>query len=465
MKITSVFLFLVLSLPALARNPNIVLLFADDLGYGDLACYGHPYAETPNLDKLAEGGTMFTQFHVTGNWCNPSRTGLLTSRHHATMPNVSANTGFAWRKTVTQLFKEAGYVTGHFGKWHLGPEKSPGTYGMDEIKELGRHGDIPQGRDYIMYDAAMDFIERHKDEPFYVNVMGFVPHYPVNPSPQLAARFEHVAVDRSLFGRQMNSQFDDCVAIGGDINEGMRNYLGEIYGLDYQVGRLLSKLDELGLRENTIVIFSSDNGPAGVLAGNHPTDPALEENPSRNMLGSSEDLRGQKHVDYEGGVRVPFIISWPGSIPGGRVNRTSVISALDYLPTVCSLAGVSYDASWYEGEDISDIWLGASRSRKNPVFQNNNGWDKPSSILQGNWKLHLNPDGSIELYDLSTEEHEFRNVAKQFPEIAQSLERQLNKWNTTRPRKYNRNVDQMLPDPEVKPVVTGPVSSLPVDLN
>lgn len=151
-------------------------------------------------------------------------------------------------------------------------------------------------------------------------------------------RFAHGAVDRFLFARQMNSQFDDSIEIGGDIDEGMRNYLGEIYGLDYQVGRLLSKLDELGLRKNTIVIFPSDSGAAGVPVGNHPTDSTLEENPSHSMLGSSEDLRGQKHVDYEGGVRVPFIVSWPGHISEGKINETSVVSALDYLPTVSSQA-------------------------------------------------------------------------------------------------------------------------------
>lgn len=464
-----IFTYLALSISwvfsSFAKPPNVVVLFADDLGYGDLACYGHPYAETPNLDKLAESGTLFKRFYVTGNWCNPSRTGLLTSRHHATMPNVAAKTGFAWRTTVMELFQDAGYVTGQFGKWHLGPDTTEGIYGLDEMKILGRHGDIPQGRDHIMYDAAIDFIERHQDKPFYVNVMGFVPHYPVNPSPQLAARFSHITVNPDDFGPQLREQFKDAIALNGNLDEGMRNYLGELWGLDYQVGRLVEKLESLGLRENTIIMFSSDNGAAPVLAAKKQLGPDVAVNPSRNMLGSSAHLRGQKHVDYEGGVRVPFIISWPAKIPSGIVNETSVISALDFLPTISSLADVSYATEWFEGEDISDIWLGGTRSRKNPIFQNDNDWEEPSSILQGNWKLFLNPDGSLELYDLSTEEHEFKNVVKHFPEIAQSLKIQLEKWNATRPQAYNRDLNNLLPDPEKKPVIIGPVASLPVDLD
>ena len=246
--ITRTFSLLVLSVISISIQAqdklNVVFLFADDLGYGDLASYGHPYAETPNLDKLAQQGTLFKRFYATGNWCNPSRTGILSSRQPPTMPNWADVHGFGFRETIMELFKKAGYKTGHFGKWNLGHEQSNGTYGIDEIKELGGHWDSPKGRDFIVYEAAMDFIESNKDVPFYVNVMGFVTHYPVDPSPVLAGRFNHVSVDRRLFGPQLQEQFDDCEKIGGNIDQGMRNYLGDLYGLDMQVGLLLKKLDD-----------------------------------------------------------------------------------------------------------------------------------------------------------------------------------------------------------------------------
>jgi len=436
-----------------ARQPNIVFILADDLGYGDPACYGHPYAQTPELDKLASEGTTFHRFYVTGVTCCPSRTGFMTSRHPASYPKYMADFGFAGRVTITKLLQQAGYRTGHFGKWHMGPEDKDGTYGIDQIGTIGSTKTDPGGRDAGLFEAAMDFIEANKDVPFYVNVWGHITHYPVDPLPTLANRFKDVIVDRSDFGTHMQEKFDTCERIGGDLNNSMRNYLGDVYSLDLQVGRLLRKIDELRLRENTIVVFSSDQGPAPVLTKNKPTDPTLKHNPSRNMLGYSGGLRGGKHTQWEGGVRAPFIIRWPGKVPAGKINRTSVFSGMDWLPTVCSVAGISItsnpdrtslnrsrgsvNSDLFEGEDVSDIWLGADRSRVGPLFWKTSSVKARISMLSGDWKLHVSSD-KVELYNLATDPGESLNVQGKNPEIVSALRKQVDRWNATLPTAYTK---------------------------
>src|SRR4051812_2783976 len=169
--------------PAVAAEgtkPNIVFLLADDLGYADLKCYGHPYARTPHLDQLATEGTRFTQFYMTGVTCCPSRTGLMTSKFPATFREYPAGNGFGKRITVTELLKKEGYTTGHFGKWHIGPKETSGTYGIDVVNATNdeapparRRGD-ERGRDAHIFDDAIQFIEKNKQGPFYVNVWGHI---------------------------------------------------------------------------------------------------------------------------------------------------------------------------------------------------------------------------------------------------------------------------------------------------
>ena len=239
------------------RLPNIVFIFADDLGYGDLACYGHPYAQTPAIDKLATEGTRFTQFYVTGVTCNPSRTGLMTGIHPARFPKYAADFGFGNRTTITALLQKQGYATGHFGKWHMGPEESDGTYGIDEIQIIGKSKDVNTGRDNDLFTAAIEFIAANKNRPFYVNIWGHATHFPVNTPPSLVSEFSKVKLDRSDFSATMQHKFDESFKAGGDLNASMRQYLGDVYQIDRNVARVLDTLDELGLRDNTIVVFSS----------------------------------------------------------------------------------------------------------------------------------------------------------------------------------------------------------------
>jgi len=427
-----------------AGRPNVVFIFADDLGWGDLACYGHPYAKTPAIDQLASEGIRFERFYVTGVTCCPSRTGIMTSRHPASYPKYMAQHGFAGKTTVTELFKENGYTTGHFGKWHIGPKSSEkdGTYGIDEVEIIGGNHSSAGGRDADLFAAATEFIKENKDKPFYVNIWGHISHYPVDPVATLVEPFNDVQVKRFDFGKHMQKQFDDCEKLGGNIEHSMRNYLGDVYGLDKQVGRLLKKLDELGIAENTIVIFSSDHGPAPVLVGGGELKEkykVIGKNtgvcPSQNMLGYAGGFRGHKHTFYEGGVRSPFIVRWPGRIPPNRVNKTSIVSGMDFLPTLCSLAGISIDNEKFEGENMADVMKGSNRQRNIPLFWRPSSANANASMLDGNWKLHEKGDGYT-LYDLSVDEKEMHDVAQKYPEKLKELSKRMEDWVSTLPDSY-----------------------------
>jgi N-acetylgalactosamine-6-sulfatase len=433
-------------------GPNVVFILADDLGWGDLHCYGHPYAKTPALDKLAGEGLKFERFYVTGVTCCPSRTGFMTSRHPASYPKYMAGYGFAGNITVTELFKQKGYATGHFGKWHIGPDtkKNPvrdGTYGIDEIEVIGGNKTSAGGRDVDLFEAAIRFIEKNKDKPFYVNVWGHITHYPIDPVASLVDNFKDVQVNRSDFGEHMQEKFDDCEALGGDtlggnIEQSMRNYLADVYSLDLQVGRLMDKLDELGIAENTLVIFSSDQGPAPVMVGSHKAQGKYKivgdhtgAIPSQNMLGYAGGLRGGKHTQYEGGVRSPLIIRWPGKIPANAVNETSIVSGMDYLPTLCSLAGISIDPALFEGENMADVWLGGNGQRSTALFWRPSSANGNPSMLDGNWKLHKKGNEYL-LYDLSVDEKEMHNVAQNHPEIVKEMSQKMEKWVSGLPDSY-----------------------------
>ncbi|MFC2116376.1 sulfatase-like hydrolase/transferase [Bacteroidota bacterium] len=457
--IIRLFYFIILLLCAMLMNaqdkPNVVFILADDLGWSDLHCYGHPYAETPSLDSLASQGTRFERFYVTGVTCNPSRTGFMTSRHPASYSNYAAEYGFGDKMTVSEIFKQNGYVTGHFGKWHIGPKTDinpvmDGIYGIDDIGVIGSDKSSDGGRDVDLFEEAMQFMETNKDKPFYVDVWGHITHYPVDPVASLVDNFNDVTVSRSDFGVHMQKQFDDCEALGGDtlggnIEQSMRNYMGDVFGLDMQVGRLMDKLDELGIADNTILIFSSDQGPAPVIISSHEAQGKYEivgDNtgviPSQNMLGYAGGLRGGKHTQFEGGVRSPLIIRWPGKIPANSVNDTSIVSGLDYLPTLCSLAGISIDSTLFEGENIADVWLGSSRQRSTALFWRASSENGDPSMLEGNWKMHKQ-DSEYVLYDLSIDEKELNDVAQDNPLVVEEMSSKMADWVSGLPVSYQKD--------------------------
>lgn len=430
------------------QQPNVVFLLADDLGGSDLHCYGHPYARTPHIDSLAKDGTRFTQFYATGATCCPTRTGLMTSKFPATYPTYPANGGFANRVTITELLKRRGYATGHFGKWHIGPEQKPSTYGIDVInvdaddeepgtKKKKKHAD-DRGRDATIYDAAIKFIEQHKSGPFYVNVWGHIAHNPVNPSDALVQRWSTLKVKDSDFPAPMQAKFNEVRKAGGDVDDGMRRYLADVESLDDSVGRLLKRLDELGLRENTIVVFSTDQGADMTKAGNGGL--------RFNQMGFNGALRGGKHTHWEGGVRVPWIVRWPGHVPAGRTDDQSVLSGADWLPTLCSIVGAKINAADFDGEDVSVAWLGkAPHVRSKPLLWKTSSPGSESYIREGQWKLRhptRKNGGDVELYEIHADPTESQNVAKQHPDVVKTLSAKVERWVSTLPKEYLKTKDK-----------------------
>ena len=437
-------------------RPNIVFIFQDDLGFGDLACYGHPYAQTPNLDRLAAAGTMFRNFHVSGVTCNPSRTGFMTSRHPATFPNYMASFGFQGVTTITDVLKQNGYATAHVGKWHIGPKSTEknGTYSIDHVQVLGGRKDDPQGKDSKIYAAAIKYLKHHHSiyngtKPLYMNVWGHAAHMDVKPHANLVRNFNNVRVNEGSFiGKFMRSKF----ARRGDKTDGMmRKYLAEVWAMDTLIGNLLHTIDELGMSDNTIVVFSADQGP------------------SSGAMGYSGGLRGEKLMQWEGGTRVPLIIRWPGHVPADHVNCHSAISALDYMPSLLSLLSIPFDPTEFEGENLADVLLGNDRSRINPIFHkvSSNNPETMRAMLYGRWKMHWNTRRNPELYDITANPDENINVFNQHPYVGAAMQATLAEWDATLPSQYAQKEWSTMRqfDPTAKPIVIGPPDGCIVENN
>ncbi len=268
-----------------------------------------------------------------------------------------------------------------------------------------------------------------------MNIWGHITHYPVDAHPDLVAQFEDVVVDREDFSEAMQAKFEEALSIGGDLNAGMRHYLGDVYSLDQSVARVLRTIDELGIRENTIVIFSSDHGPAPVLLKGGTESKEF----SANMLGYAGEFRGGKHTQYEGGARSPFIVRWPGHVRAGHTDTSSVISGMDWLPTLCSIVGIKDLPDGLDGEDVSDMWIGAERDRTTPLIWRTSSPNASPSMRVGKWKLHLNRKAPVELYDLEANPSESRNLAEAHPEVVAKLGKKLEAWVAELPTSYDKS--------------------------
>jgi len=430
------------------RKPNFIFILGDDWGWGDLGCFGHKQIKTPNLDKLAQRGTIFTQFYVASPVCSPSRaafmTGYFPARHRIHrvfarpehpehneqqgMPNfLDPNV-----TTITKLLQQNGYITAHFGKWHLGSSEgapTPGKYGIDV--HLASSGNGPQlefegvqVRDpavrrkstELIVDETIKFIEDNKDRSFYVQAWLLDPHAILNPDEEQMEPYVHLSPE------------------GVNHKGAMTIYYSAITDADRHIGGLLRKLDELGLSENTVVIFTSDNGPEDIYV----------KNASHSGVGSPGPFRGRKRSLYNGGVRMPFIVRWPEHTPAGRVDNESVIGAVDFLPTVCSLAGIELpDNLELDGEDVSSVLTGHKKERTKSLM-----WEWRFNIIghvinkspmlairDGRWKLLMNPDSSrIELYDAVSDRMEINNVAEKHPEVVERLSSRVLEWQATLPK-------------------------------
>lgn len=417
--------------------PNIVFILADDLGWGDLACYGNKKALTPSIDQLADEGVLFTNYRNAAAICSPTRASILTGRFPASLgihlaygpldklDEVGQPHYLAPVDLLPQALRAQGYVTGHFGKWHLGKHGAPSLteYGFDEHRSTLSADGNPK---YLHNDAwawtsseqivddAVAFMRRHAGSgPFYLQVWLAHTHVPLESTPQQAEPYDHLAAD----------------AVHGWTNPA-QNLYGAITAMDGAVGRLLSAIDDLSIAGNTIVVFCSDNGPESM----------FNASAGQSAEGHAGPFRGRKGSLYEGGVRSPLIVRGP-RIPAGTVS-TSVIASVDWLPTFTSLSGA---LAQHDGEDVTDALLERPWKRTRPVLSE---WrfgprigaearincSPGASIVVGEWKLLRNRDGGrTELYNLASDPMETANRASEFPWLAGQLSSRIVSWQATLP--------------------------------
>jgi len=464
-----------------AAGPNLIVILADDIGYGDLGCYGSKVISTPRLDRMAREGVRLTDFYVASAFCSPSRAALLTGRLPARcgVPYVlfpAEHTGLPSREvTLAEVLKPAGYATACIGKWHLGwrSEFRPQRQGFDEYFGLLHTNDVTEWKvgeafhqlstfeplelregDRVVEspvdltrvterytERALEFIRRQREKPFFLYLAHTMPHIAQYASPAFA-------------GKSKGGVFGDCVE-----------------EIDASTGRILDLLKKLGMDERTLVIFTSDNG-AGLRGGKAKAE---ERFPGRSEHGSNGVLRGGKGSTFEGGVRVPCIAWWPKTIAGGRVDGTPW-SALDLMPTMAAMAQVK--APEVDGIDFTDGLKGKARHEEPRMLFHYFGVQL-QAVREGPWKLFLpileapklrvpslwfeHQDGLFErqhrlwpkptLYDLSADVSEKVDVAEKHPEVVARLQKAAESFDAS----FQKQIPPVHYLPGPKPPAAGQV--------
>ncbi|NUM52784.1 MAG: arylsulfatase [Candidatus Hydrogenedentes bacterium] len=421
--------------PAEAKPPNIVLILADDLGYGHLGCYGQKHIRTPHIDQLAQDGMRFTQAYAGCSQCAPSRSVLMTGYHSGHTPVRGNSGGISLRDedvTVAEVLKRAGYRTGLFGKWGLGDADTPGVpnkQGFDEffgyLHQKHAHfyytdylwhndarfalpGNVDGKREQytpdVILDRALDFIRESREGPFFCFVSSTIPHHewavPKSSLKEYAGKFDE---QRPEFRWREGYAFP---------KEPKATMAAMISHLDKSVGKLVGLLDELKLRDDTLVLFTSDNGPDSYSMTNG------------EFFEASGPLRGRKYELYEGGIRVPAIARWTGTITAG-VDNDLPIHFADIMPTFAELAGDrSLPPSDIDGISVAPALLGARRGgvQEKREFMY---WDLDSgsrAVRMDEWKLVLpKRDAKLELYDLKSDIGESRDVSADHPDVVEKM--------------------------------------------
>lgn len=423
---------------AKSSRPNVIVIFTDDQGYQDVGCFGSPDISTPNLDNMAKDGIRFTDFYSASPVCSPSRAALMTGCYptRVGVPVVlwpMSPDGLSPEEvTIAEMVKEQGYATACIGKWHLGDQAQflPTNQGFDSYfgipfsndmsvnpeakvsaEVLFREGkdlnklrtekpkkfDVPLFRDDEIIEYPVDqtqitkryteearkFIVENKEKPFFLYLAHTMPHIPLMPSEEFKGK-----------SRQ---------GLYGDVIE----------EIDWSVGQVLEELRKQGLEENTLVIFTSDNGPWNLKNGHG---------------GSAKPLRGFKFETYEGGMRVPMIAQWKGMI-SPQSTSAEIASTIDLLPTIAYLSGAELPDRTLDGKNIWPLLSGKSNSKtphKEFLYYSNT---TAEAIRVGDWKLRVR-EGIVELYDLKNDISESNNLAEEQPKRVQSLQKKLDKYDT-----------------------------------
>lgn len=459
----SIFVAWLLSLSAvttgLAQKPNVVLFLIDDLGWNDLGCQGSEYFRTPHINQLASKGLRFTDAYAACAVCSPTRASLLAGKYPARLLLTQWLPAGRWntRKhrmregrflrglpleefTLAEALRAAGYVTLHVGKWHLGgpPFSLPEQHGFDVNVAGSEHGapgsyffpykgkwtvpttgkpilkqTLPDGKngEYLtdrLTEEAIGLIRRNKDRPFFLYFPHYAVHTPLQAKKHMMARYE---------------------AIPKDERQGKPAYAAMVESIDESVGRVIGVLEELGLRDNTLVIFTSDNGGYAGATSNAP-------------------LRANKGSHYEGGIRVPLIIRGPGLTDKGGVSHVPVITN-DLYPTILDVAGLPLQPHQHvDGVSLTPLLKGGDSLNRKALFwhyphYNRHPQQAPAAVIRsGSWKLiEFLETGRVELYDLSTDLGEMTNLAEKQPERARRLLAQLHAWQD------EVDAEPMLPNP------------------
>jgi len=398
-----------------SKQPNIIFIFADDLGYGDISQYGSKTIQTPNIDRMAQEGIKFNEFYAVSPVCTPSRAGLLTGRYpirqgiHDVFYPESFQGMDPQEVTIAELLGDAGYSTGLIGKWHLGHHEQfmPWNQGFDEFFGLPYSNDMGglyyfRNKEILFEEVdqrfltrtyteqALAFIEKHQQQPFFLYVSHNMPHVPLYASPQ----FE---------GRSKGGLYGDVVE-----------------ELDWSVGKILDKLEQLNLSENTLVVFTSDNGPWKLMG---------------EAGGSAGGLRAGKQFTFEGGMRVPAVAYWPGTIAAGS-EPAGMATMMDWLPTFSQLAGATLPIDRaIDGQDISGLLKGTGTREDQALFYYMNG--ELRAYRNADWKIKLPyqspvgflswlnpgfvPNHELLLFNLKLDPEERNNLADKNPQIVASM--------------------------------------------
>lgn len=411
------------------RKPNILFILIDDMGWSDLACYGNAFHETPHIDRLALQGMRFTDAYAACPVCSPTRASIMSGQYPARVGVIDFITGH-WRPyeelrvpinrtqylpleivTLAEFLQAAGYATGHIGKWHLGgKEHAPEKQGFDYVRQQGPNQKDKRVTAYT--DRALEFIEQNADRPFFLHLSHNTVHIPLQAPQELVEKYQNKPKPTA----------------------GVNNptYAAMVEHLDTNVGRILAQLDELGLSDDTIVVFFSDNGGLRqTYTGKGP------------IVATNAPLRDEKGTVYEGGIRVPLIVRWPGVVePAGecRVPVTSV----DFYPTFLEIAGTRKPAAQpLDGQSLMPLLRQRGRFKDRAIY-----WHYPvyhhstpaGAIRDGDWKLiEFFTDGTRELYNLKDDIGEQKDLASVFPRRTAALQRKLSAWR--------KSVDAAMPGP------------------